>query len=96
LLEEVFGGDVDDELAGAADVSGGVLGDEALAGAVGYADAYHRRVDAEVVVGAEGGGVEASFFVKACYERDWARGYEADEEVVNCIKRDFVCFDVNG
>ena len=87
FFEEVLGDYVNDELAGAADVVRGVLGDGFAAGAVGDSDADDRWVGAEVVVGREGRGVECAFAVQAGDPRDGARCDEADEQVVDLAMR---------
>ncbi len=89
LFEQVFGDDVDDEFAGAADVARGVLGDGFAARAIGYANANDGRVSAEVVVRAKGCGVERALFVHAGDPGNGSRGYQADEQVVDLPMRCF-------
>jgi hypothetical protein len=96
LLDEVFGDYVDDELAGAADVVGGVLRGAFAAGAIGNADAYDGRVGAEVVVSAEGRGVEGAVFVHAGDPGDGARCYQADKQAVNLTRRRLIHFKVHS
>jgi hypothetical protein len=84
----VFGDDVHHELAGAADVAGRVLGDKAVAGPVGDADADDGRVGAEVVVGAEGRGIQPAALVHAGDERNGARRNQAYQQLVGVAAGD--------
>ena len=86
LLRDIFSDDVDDELAGSADVARCVLGDEATGGTVHYAHPDDRRVGAEIVVGAEGRGVEAAIFVHAGDQSDGSGCNQANQELVGLAR----------
>src|SRR5215469_8179196 len=60
LVCDIFRDDVDDELAGTADVAGGVFGDEVVVGAVSDPEADDGRVSTQIVVGAEGCRIEVA------------------------------------
>ncbi len=82
FFRDVFCDNVDDEFPGAANIAGSVFWDEVYAGPVGDADADDGRVSAEIVVGAEGRGVELPYFIEAGDECDRARGDQTDEQLV--------------
>ncbi len=68
LLREVLRHDVHHELARAPDIPRRILRDEASRGPVGHAYANNRRVRTEIVVGAEGRGVQPAILVHARHQ----------------------------
>ena len=93
LRGDVFGHDVDDEFAGASNVARRIFGNKSGDGAVGYAHSDDGRVHAEIVVGAEGSGIQPAFFVHAGDQSNRAWGNKADQEVVRFVSGIF--FHIN-
>ena len=82
LNGQIFRDDVDDEFFSFGDVERGVFGDRVLAGAAGDAEADDGRIGGEVVISAEGRGVEGALGIHAGDKGDGARSDKSDEELV--------------
>jgi hypothetical protein len=81
-LGDILVDDVNDEFTGVADILCGVLADDVGTRTIADANGDDGRIDTEIVVGAERGGVDFAFEVDGGNERDGARCDKADEEVV--------------
>src|SRR5665213_1670834 len=81
-MDEIFSHYIDDKLAGAPDVLSRIFWGASAGRAVSHAYSDNWRVDAQVVVCAEGSGVQPALFVHARHPGDWPRGYQADQQIV--------------
>jgi len=85
LFSNVFGDNVDNKLASAADVARRVFGNEPLVRAVSHSHADNGRVGTEIVVGAEGRRIEDSVLIDTGNQRNRSRGHETHQQFVSMI-----------